>query len=112
MKKRILIVGCLFLSLAGGAFASECTNTPTSTDINQKACQNVLSFINIDLSVMSPRGSATDVNMSDIKSSDCKKSEIVPIANKSEPKPSAESQKNKTSLFRLDLLRIIKIQIQ
>ena len=112
MKKRFLIIVCLFLSLANNTFAAQGQSETMPTEIKQKACQNIFSFINIDLSVMSPRGSATDVNISDVKSDSCKKSEIVPIANKTEVKPTIETTKNKTSLFRLDLLHIIKIQIQ
>jgi len=111
MKKNLLIVACLILGLGAQAFSAEVQNSPTNTEIEQKACQNVFSFINIDLSVASPRATVSDVSISDIKPADSKSSGIVPIANKTEVKQGQTSQKNKTSLFRLDLLHIFKIQI-
>lgn len=112
MKKRFLVTAFLCFSLAGQAFSAEVQNKPTNTsDINQKACKNVFSFINIDLSVMSPRAAAADISVSDIKANDNKKGNIVPIANKKEIKPQSKDSKNKTSLFRIDLLHIFRIQV-
>lgn len=112
MKKRILVTVFLFLSLAGQAFSAEVQSKQTNnSDINQKACQNVFSFINIDLSVMSPRAAAADISVTDAKVTNDKKNNIVPIADKKEVKPQPKDSKNKTSLFRIDLLHIFKIQI-
>ena len=110
MKKKFLILSCLFLSLANSTFAAEVQDTQIPSEIRQKACKNVFSFI-IGLSAMSARNSTNEVNISDVKSDDCQESETVPIANESETEPTTENPKNKTSLFRLDLLRLIRIQI-
>jgi hypothetical protein len=123
MKKNLLIAACLFLGLSSQAFAVESQNVPTNTEIEQKACQNVFSFINIDLSLMSPRGTAADVNVVNSANSSFsdQKDAIVPVSNKQEIKQPcacafksqepAKASKNKTSLFRIDLLHIFKIQI-
>lgn len=112
MKKNLLIVICLFLSFAGRAFSTEIQNSPMQSDIKQKACQNIFSLINIDLSVMSPRAAVTDVSVPDSKNADTnKKGAIEPIANKQEIKQPNITPKSKTSLFRIDLLHIFKIQI-
>jgi len=114
MKKNLLIVACLFM-IAGQAFSTEIANSPTNMDLKQKACQNVFSLINIDLSVMSPRAAVADVSTTEPKAPDNRKGAIVPITNKPEPRhemtPPPAPQKNKTSLFRLDLLHIFKIQV-
>lgn len=127
MKKSLLIAMCL-LTLSGQAFAAQLQNTPQEMELKQKACQNVFSFINIDLSLMSPRGAAADVNVANsanTNSNDKKSIEpVVPISNKqcakqpcscpscaSVPPPSIPKQQNKTSLFRIDLLHIFKIQV-
>lgn len=127
MKKNLLIIACLFLCLSNQVFAGEMQNAPSNAEIKQKACQNVFSFINIDLSLMSPRGTAADVNVvnsANTNSMDKKPMEpIVPISNKQCAKQPCESgcaliapapvqaPKNRTSLFRIDLLHIFKIQI-
>lgn len=126
MKKSLLIVACLFC-IAGQTFAAQPQTAPQELELKQKACQNIFSFINIDLSIMSPRGTAADVNVvnsANTNSLDKKPSEpIVPICDKKCPKqpcpcalktqapPPPMPPKNKTSLFRLDLLHIFKIQI-
>jgi len=130
MKKNLLIVACLFLSLSNQAFAAPPQGEVNNAEIKQKACQNIFSFINIDLSLMSPRGTAAAdvnvVNSANTNSLDKKPMEpIVPICDKKCPKqpcPCAfvtpapmpappQAPKNKTSLFRLDLLHIFKIQV-
>lgn len=117
MKKNLLITACLFLGLASQALSAEVPTAPTNTEIEQKACQNVFSFINIDLSLMSPRATGADIKISDVKPADTKSGPIVPISNRLEqpqqPQPSQPlaPQKSKTSLFRLDLLHIFKIQV-
>lgn len=127
MKKNLLVAACLFFAVSGQAFAAQSQNMPQEMELKQKACQNVFSLINIDLSLMSPRGTAADVNFVDSANTNYsgKKDPIVPISNKQcakQPcpcqmmKPAPEGPKplppqNKTSLFRIDLLHIFKIQI-
>lgn len=138
MKKNLLIAACVFLTLSNAAFSAETPNAPTNAEIKQKACQNVFSFINIDLSVMSPRAAGNEMTMVESRlggvkgaiepignitpcKCDCKngQNEIKPVECKIEcpekpfiePPPPMPS-KNRTSLFRLDLLHIFKIQIQ
>lgn len=116
MKKNLLVTLCLLLSLSSVAFAADTKIQPTETEIKQKACQNVFSLINIDLSFMSPRAAVADVNTP--PSCPMPKGGIVPITNKKcmmTPPPPAPPvkpvQKNKTSFFRIDLLGLFKIQI-
>lgn len=119
MKKNLLIVACLFLTMATNTPASEIQSSPSNAEVKQKACQNVFSLINIDLSVMSPRAAVSDVVVADTKAPECKKDPYVPVSNRPAltPPPATFTQpaspvaKNKTSLFRLDLLHIFKIQI-
>lgn len=124
MKKKLLVTLCLLMSLNSIAFAADTKIQPTETDVKQKACQNVFSLINIDLSVMSPRAAVADVNTPPPFPMQSK-SGIVPITNKNgtimPPPPAgnfappappiAPPQKSKTSLFRIDLLGLFKIQI-
>jgi len=116
MKKNLLLA-CLFLTLAAPAFAAEAQNAPSNAEIKQKACQNVFSFINIDLSVMSPRAAVSDVSVTDPQAPENKKGAIEQISNKREiaPPPKAPMEpkelKSKTSLFRLDLFGIFKLQV-
>ena len=124
MKKNLLIAAVLFLSLSGNAFCAEAQLPTTQSDIHQKACQNVFSFINIDLSLMSPRGTMADskIDASTLVPPPPPRHNggIVPIANQSltpcPPQPLVKEEKvitntGKTSLFRLDLFHIFKIQI-
>lgn len=122
MKKNLLIAAVLFLSLSGNAFCAEAQLPTTQSDIHQKACQNVFSFINIDLSLMSPRGTMADskIDASTLTPPPKSGDGIVPISNKSltpcQPQPLVKEEKGltnkgKTSLFRLDLFHIFKIQI-
>jgi len=116
MKKNLLIIACLFLTLANQAQSTEISNSPTNAEVKQKACQNVFSLINIDLSVMSPRATVADVSVPTPMAPDARKGAIVPISNRPpEPRPEMTPppapQRNKTSLFRLDLLHIFKIQV-
>lgn len=117
MKKNFLITLCLLLSLSSVAFAADTKLQPQDTEIKQKACQNVFSLINIDLSFMSPRAAVADVNAPTPPCPMCKKGGIVPIANKKcmmmppPAPPVAPAPKNKTSFFRIDLLGLFKIQI-
>lgn len=116
MKKNLLVTLCLLLSLSSVAFAADTKIQPTETEVKQKACQNVFSLINIDLSFMSPRAAVADVNTP--PPCPMPKGGIVPLSNKNgimTPPPPAQpvkpTQKNKTSFFRIDLLGIFKIQI-
>lgn len=65
MKKQLLIVLVLFLSFYTPAFASGCNCGTNSfaTSNNQKACKNVVSFIFIDFSFLSPKATAADLNI-------------------------------------------------
>ena len=123
MKEKLLLL-CLFLTMSTGAFAAQPQNAPQEMEVKQKACQNVFSLVNIDLSFMSPRGTAADVSMSAPPPCPCAgaKGPIVPIVDKKPPvcekcpppKPEVGPQPpmpNRTSLFRIDLLHIFKIQI-
>lgn len=121
MKKNLLIALCLLLSLNSIALASDTKIQPTETEVKQKACQNVFSLINIDLSFMSPRAAVADVNTPPCPMPP--KGGIVPITNKKGmvmPPPPSERfapaspptpAKNKTSFFRIDLLGLFKLQI-
>jgi hypothetical protein len=111
--KKLLLTLVLLLMTTSNAFAANATSAPENMEVKQKACQNVFSLINIDLSLMSPRAQAADISVSDLasKAPEAKKGEIVPIANKTQVKENIPTTKNKTSLFRLDLLHIFKIQV-
>lgn len=121
MKKKLLITAVLLLCLVGKTFAADAKTQNMEYEVKQKACQNAFSFINIDMSFMSPRATAADVSLNDSKLVDTKKDGSVPIANKKDAKPCVRPEvkppmpmpeyKNKTSLFRIDLLHIFKIQI-
>lgn len=124
MKKNLLIAAVLFLSLSGNAFCAEAQFPTTQSDIHQKACQNVFSFINIDLSLMSPRGTMADskIDASTLTPPTPHRNNdgIVPIVdrnlNSCPPQSIVKEEKGltnkgKTSLFRLDLFHIFKIQI-
>lgn len=62
MKKIFLIGLIVFLSFSNTSFACCCKNSPSGNSNCQKACQNIFSFIAIDLSLLSPRASAADVH--------------------------------------------------
>lgn len=121
MKKKLLITALLLLCLVGKTFAAEAKTQNMESEVKQKACQNVFSLINIDMSFMSPRATAADVSLNDPRQPEPKKGEIVSVSNKKDFKPDARPEakppmpipehKNKTSLFRIDLLHIFKIQI-
>lgn len=118
MKKKLLITALLLLCLVGKTFAADAKTQNMESEVKQKACQNVFSFINIDMSFMSPRATAADVSLNDPKTLESKKGEIVSVSNKKDVKSCAPEakrpipeHKNKTSLFRIDLLHIFKIQI-
>ncbi len=119
------------LSISGQAFCAEKTTNNTESEIEQKACQNIFSLINIDLSFMSPRANLTDANVDASSTPKAPKFDdrIIPVTNKKDikscPPPNFKSQgsqlyppcepkpeqKNRTSLFRLDLFHLFKIQI-
>lgn len=120
--KKIFLATAILLSLSTAAFCAESTPaTPSQQYINQKACPNVFSFINFDISLMSPRATVTDSPVEIMPPPPpMGPNAVVPIANKAAVKPCCppekkefrpEPPKNKTSLFRLDLLHIFKIQI-
>lgn len=62
MKKIILIGLIAFLTFANTSFACGCRNSPSGNSNCQKACQNIFSFIALDLSILSPRATAADVH--------------------------------------------------
>lgn len=115
MKKNLLIALCMFLSLAGKTMAATAPTQQEIPEIKQKACQNVFSFINVDLSVMSPRAAASDVSVvAPTTAPETKKGAVVPVSNKTEQKPEVKQNidtKGKTSLFRIDLLHIFRFQV-
>lgn len=121
MKKNLLIVLCLFVSLAGKTMAATVQTQQETPEIKQKSCQNVFSFINIDLSVMSPRAAASDVSVvAPATAPEAKKGTTVavsyqkgqkPEVKQSELKQTVPETKGKTSLFRIDLLHIFRFQV-
>lgn len=66
MRKNLLLVLILFLSLANASFACCCQHGFTATN-GQKACQNVFAFFAIDFSFLSPRATAADVHVCGFK---------------------------------------------
>lgn len=64
MQKKFFITGIIFLTFACATFACCCNDKKTFAASNkQKACQNIFSFITIDLSIFSPRATAADVHV-------------------------------------------------
>lgn len=65
MKKQLLIVLIIILTFYSPTFACGCHDGTTSlaTSNNQKACKNVVSFIFIDFSFLSPKATAADLNV-------------------------------------------------
>lgn len=138
MRKRILIglfAGLItYLSCSSITFAAPCNaSTKLMTAITQKACKNIVSLISIDLSLLSPKAAAADVHTCACMpkaNNCCKKSMlpteeqeagIVPASNMQITNPNPNStpttnevnqQVSRTNLFRIDLFRIIKFQIQ
>lgn len=79
MKKTFLVVLIAFLSSASTSFACDAKGTTTfSTSIGQKACQTVFSFINLDLSILSPRASIADFNVAGPQTTCCCKKAMAP----------------------------------
>lgn len=114
MKKNLLTVACLtclFLSCACKTFSAEVQPQQMNTDFKQKACQNVFSLVNIDLSFLSPRAAAADVTVAPPIAPDNKKGAVVPVAAKQEAVKPVTPIQNRTSLFRIDLLHLFKIQV-
>lgn len=62
MKKIFLIGLVVFLGFANASFADCCKNSPSGNSNCQKACQNIFSLIAIDLSLLSPRAAAADID--------------------------------------------------
>lgn len=62
MKKIFLIGLVVFLSLTNASFACCCKNSPSGNSNCQKACHNIFSLIAIDLSLLSPRAAAADID--------------------------------------------------
>lgn len=124
MQKKFLLTAALLLTLSNSAFCASAPQVPNQ-NVHPKACQNTFSFINIDLSFMSPRAAMTDsqIEIQDNQPLPPKKGEIVPIADKrcqgpcpmpptfDGQQPLKAPEKNKTSLFRLDLFHFFKLQI-
>lgn len=80
MKKKLLIILMTFSSLANASFACGCGERGTTTlwtSICQKACQNVVSLINLDLSILSPRASIADLNVAGPQTTCCSKKQSV-----------------------------------
>lgn len=125
--KKILLLAVILIGLSGAAFCAEKPVSNMDSEVHQKACQNVFSLINIDMSVMSPRATMADSPMDarTITAPQPPKGKIVPICDKREmkpcpcecgchkpcPEPQNKPKNNQTSLFRIDLLHLIKFQI-
>lgn len=138
MKKLFLIVLIGFLNCP--AFACGCKGSNTlTTHVCQKACQNVLSLIHLDISLLSPRASIADLGVCGPKTTCCKKQvispdccpepdcpatndkksmapeneqeKIIPVANKQITNQICKKTQDKVSAFRVDLFRIFKFQI-
>lgn len=120
--KKILLSIAVLLSLSGTAFCAENAPLPSQQAVHQKACQNVFSFINFDISLMSPRATLADSAVDAQPPLPPAPNAFVPVAHKGDIKPcpccsgekkdsKPEPPKNKTSLFRLDLLHMFKVQI-
>lgn len=116
MKKIILSTLLVLSTSCSISFANELDkNTPVTPNFNQKSCQNIFSLINIDFSALSPRGTITDVVLkeegNEIKA---QKPTEVPVTDKTaliNKDEASVKSKDTTSLFRLDLLKLIKIRI-
>lgn len=65
--QKIFIVAVILLSFANASFACCCAGGSGKSSLaasnGQKACQNIFSLITIDFSLLSPRATATDVNV-------------------------------------------------
>lgn len=120
--KKILLCSVILMSLSSSVFAASNPPNTVESEIKQKSCQNVFSFINIDLSLMSPRATVADTNIDASTPAQVpqKKDNVVPVSNKKNAKnsctvsPEVSKEKplqSKTSLFRIDLLHIFKLQI-
>lgn len=120
--KKILLCSVILMSLSSSVFAASNPPSNVESEIKQKSCQNVFSFINIDLSLMSPRATVSDTKIDASTQAPVppKKDKVVPVSNKQKAKNSctisADVSKEKpaqsrTSLFRIDLLHIFKLQI-
>lgn len=140
MRKIFLLAFVLVFSCSNASFACcGCKGSNNlSTRIYQKACQNVLALIHFDVSLLSPRASISDLEVAGPKTTCCSKKQlvipddcpqadppgdkksmtttdnrdaIIPVANiKCSNQPCTKPQ-NKLSLFRVELLRIFKIQV-
>lgn len=64
MGKKFFVTIIVLLTFACTTFACCCNGKKTFAASNkQKACQNIFSFITIDLSIFSPRATAADVHV-------------------------------------------------
>lgn len=81
MKKTFLFALMAFFSFTNASFACGCCGTKAattfSTSIGQKACQTVFSFINLDLSLLSPRASIADFNVAGPQTTCCCKKQAM-----------------------------------
>lgn len=140
MKKLFLITLIGILSCFNTCFACGCKGSNTlNTHVCQKACQNVLSLIHLDISLLSPRASIADLGVCGPKTTCCKKQviapdccpesdmpatndkksmttddtqeKIIPVANIQTTNQPCTKQQSKVSLFRIDLFRIFKFQV-
>lgn len=85
MKKTFLLALIAFFGFTNASFACGCCGskaaTTFSTSIGQKACQTVFSFINLDLSLLSPRASIADFNVAGPQTTCCTKKAMSPDDN-------------------------------
>lgn len=121
MKKELLILALALLLVGSPALAETSKDT---TNLNQKACNNIFSLVNVSVSAFSPSVSAADISVKGNKIAPPPVKGDVPVADKTprqEPveaiQPARELNNvsiktpDKTSFFRIDLLGIIKIKL-
>lgn len=123
MKKQLIMSALVALAVVTPAFADTASD---NTNLDQKACSNVFSLVNVNVSAFSPSMSAADISIKGNKvtspSKDTKAE--VPVSDKSSQKEPAQeitqvrelnnvslTNTDSTSFFRLDLLGIIKIKL-
>lgn len=125
-----LLITLLMLIAPSIPTMADCPNNSSISNC-QKACKNIISLINLDLAILSPKASIADFCLSGPKTTCCKQAmqessdtketmataekqdAIIPVTNTQETIKQADtkSKKNKLSVFRVDLFRLFKIQL-
>lgn len=97
MKNYVLIVLIMFLSFTNSSASAECRGTSNfSGSVCQRACQNVFSLINLDVSLLSPRASISGLHIMGPKTTCCGRQATKPSENEKE----AFSKENKQIVLR------------